>query len=226
MDSQGALFVDDGLCVEPIRAKEAYPYLLNIHYAGRIPSISYAYGLYVGGELCGVVTYGKPPAAPQRTGVCGKHFADRVLELNRLCLLYNRKNEASQIVSRSLKMLPRPSIVISYADPSEGHEGYIYQATNFIYCGLTEKRSEWKIKGMEHLHSQTIADKFRHEDSPSKAIRAAHGDDFYLKDRPRKHRYIFFLGSKTEKKKMKEALNYKIKAYPKHITDKGRRELG
>lgn len=213
---QPDFFTPDGFAVERIASNLAHPFLLDIHYAGRIPSISYCYGLWREGVLAGVVTYGKPPAAPQRTGVCGVDMAGRVLELNRLCLLDNRKNEASSLVGASLRLLPRPSIVISYADPDQGHVGYIYQATNFIYCGLTEKRSEWKIKGQEHLHSQTIADRYRGHKKPSEAIRAEHGDDFYLKDRPRKHRYIYFTGSKRERREMHKLLRYEVKAYPKH----------
>ena len=42
--------------------------------------------------------------------------------------------------------------------------------------------------------------------------------DYYklaVRDRPQKHRYIYFTGSKTEKKILKKALNYKIQPYPK-----------
>ena len=210
-------FLDDDLelSVRPINNKDAHDLILNVHYAGRLPSISYAFGLFRGGYNVGIVTYGKPPAAPQRSGVCGKDRAPIVLELNRLCLRDNLKNEASRLVAASLKLLPKPSVIISYADPEQGHVGYIYQATNFIYTGMTAKRSEWKIKGMEHLHSQTIADKYRHHDKPSDAIRAEHGDNFYLKDRPRKHRYVYFTGSKTERKQLMKELRYGIEEYPK-----------
>lgn len=204
-----------GTEVVQVDPKVSYNLLLNTHYAGRIPSISFCFGLYVEGELAGVVSYGKPPAATQRSGLLGPEMADRVLELNRLCLVHNRKNEASSLVGASLRLLPKPLAILSYADPEQGHEGYIYQATNFIYCGLTAKRKEWKIKGMEHLHSQTIADKFRGHKKPSQAIREAYGDDFYLKERPRKHRYVYFTGSKTERKRMRKALKYKIEKYPK-----------
>jgi hypothetical protein len=35
-------------------------WILNIHYAKRMPSISYAYGLYRWGEMVGMVSYGTP----------------------------------------------------------------------------------------------------------------------------------------------------------------------
>ena len=40
-------------------------------------------------------------------------------------------------------------------------------------------------------------------------------DKFERVRRPRKHRYIMFLGSKTQKKNMLSNLKYEIKPYPK-----------
>ena len=97
--------------VEPIEGYVTYPLLLNVHYARRIPSISYAFGLYVNGNLDGVITYGTPASATLRDGIAGAAMADRVIELNRLCLVHNRRNEASRLIAASLGALPRPSIV-------------------------------------------------------------------------------------------------------------------
>jgi hypothetical protein len=201
--------------VEPINNKDSYPFLLNVHYAGRIPSISYAFGLFDSDKLIGVCTYGTPASAPLKRGVCGGRFKHQVIELNRLCLLDNKPNQASFLVSKSLSMIPKPKIVVSYADISQGHTGIVYQAANFIYCGLSAKRTDWKVKGKEHLHGQTIADEFRGVKNRAQAMRDKYGDDFYLAERPRKHRYIYFLGSKTQKKHYKNALKYKIEEYPK-----------
>lgn len=195
--------------------KDTYPFLLEIHYAKRIPSISYAYGLYRDGDLVGVITYGTPFSSPLRNGVCGKENAQYVLELNRLCLKDNLKNEASILIGKSLKLLPKPTVIISFADSSQGHVGTVYQATNFIYTGLSAKRTDWKIKGKEHLHSQTIADEFRGQKDRVKLMREKYGDDFYLAERPRKHRYIFINGDKRFKKMILKALKYPIEDYPK-----------
>lgn len=214
--TQGEMFTPDiGVTVRPIKTFEAYPFLLEIHYAKRIPSITYAYGLFNDGEIVGVVTYGTPSSSPLRSGVCGQEYAGIVLELNRLCLLHNKKNDASRLVSGSLKMLPKPSIVISFADTEQGHIGYVYQACNFIYTGPSAKRTDWKIKGLEHLHGQSIADEFRGSENRSEAMRAKYGDRFYLKQRSTKHRYVALLGSKTQKKMMNKALKYPVCAYPK-----------
>jgi len=200
--------------VEKIKREECEDYILNIHYAKRWPSITYAYGLFEGNELVGVVTYGTPPSAPLRRGIAGDEYISDILELNRLCLKYNRKNEASFLVGNSLKLLPTKKIVVSFADTSQSHKGIVYQATNFIYTGLSAKRTDWALKGKEHLHGQTIADEFRGIKNRAKAMREKYGDDFYLNPRPRKHRYIYIVGDKRYKRDVKKALKYKVCPYP------------
>tara|TARA_R110000851_G_scaffold307074_1_gene465530 strand:+ start:382 stop:1038 length:657 start_codon:yes stop_codon:yes gene_type:complete len=201
--------------VKAVKRSDCEHYILKVHYAKRWPSISYAFGLYLGSNLCGIVTYGTPPSSTLKKGIAGEENKGDVLELNRLCLLNNKKNEASILIGRSLKMLPQGKIIVSFADTEQGHTGCVYQATNFIYCGLSAKRTDWKVKGKEHLHGQTIADEFRGVKNRAKAMRDKYGDDFYLKPRSRKHRYIFIVGSKTYKKKIKKALKYKVADYPK-----------
>jgi hypothetical protein len=139
--------------------------------------------------LVGVCTYGTPPSAPLRKGIAGEKHKSEILELNRLVLSDNLKNEAS----------------------------------NFLYTGLSAKRTDWKIRGKEHLHGVTVADEFRHIPGPGRAkmLREKYGDDFYLKPRPRKHRYLYILGSKSYKKSILSDMKYKIKDYPKHDVSDG-----
>lgn len=165
--------------IKCISAKEAKPWLLNRHYAKRLCPISYTFGAYLEGRLVGIVTYGTPASSPLRIGICGKAWADKVLELNRLCC-ENDSNIASQLVGRSLRLLPKPSVVVSYADTAQGHVGYVYQATNFLYTGLSAKRTDWKVKGKEHLHGATIADESRGQENRAQWMREKYGDAFYL----------------------------------------------
>ena len=194
--------------LEAIPGHEAHRYLLDGHYAKRLPSISYAWGLFRGPQMDGVVCYGTPASAPLRSGVCGPNMADRVLELNRLFLVENRKFDAGWLVAHSLRLLPRPSVVVSYADTSQGHVGTVYRATNWIYCGLSEKRTDWTIRGREHLHGHTIADEFRGSANRAQSMREKYGDDFFLRPRPRKHRFVFFVGSHKERREMRAQLRW------------------
>lgn len=205
--------------VKPVTREECEPFILGIHYARRWPSISFAYGLLKGEDLVGVVTYGSPPSSTLKRGLAGDDYKDFILELNRLCLRDNLKNEASILVSRSLKLLPPNKIIISFADTSQGHVGTVYQACNFTYHGLSAKRTDWKIRGKEHLHSYTIADEFRGVKNRSKAIRDKYGENFYLEPRPRKHRYVFITGSKKWRRKAFKAIRYEQQEYPQKSID-------
>jgi hypothetical protein len=201
--------------VLPIKNEETYPWLLQKHYAKRIPQIMFAFGLYEENQLVGVITYGIPASPALCMGICGKEYSDKVLELNRVCLLNNDKNQASFLVGNSIKLLPKPSIVVSYADTGKGHIGYVYQATNFLYTGLSANRVDWTVKGLEHKHSKTLSDGMTLE-----SIKEKYGDDFYYTERSRKHRYIYFHGNKTQKKQMNNLLKYGIEAYPKGNSQK------
>ena len=200
--------------VRRVSREDCAPFILDIHYARRWCSISHAFGLFEGDQLVGVVTYGTPPSAPLRKGVAGPEFESNVIELNRLCLKNNKKNEASMLVGRSLKLLKGDFIVVSFADTSKGHSGIVYQATNFSYHGLSAKRTDWKVRGKEHLHGQTIADEFRGQKGRAKLMRDKYGDDFYLAPRPRKHRYIRVVGDKRFRKAATKAIRYKMESHP------------
>lgn len=200
--------------VKRITRKDCEPFILGIHYAKRWPSISYAFGLFRDGVIVGCVTYGTPPSATLKVGVAGHDHKHQVLELNRLCLRDNLKNEASMLVGTSLKMIGGDWIIVSFADTEQGHKGKVYQACNFTYHGLSAKRTDWKVKGKEHLHGQTIADEFRGTKNRAQAMRDKYGDDFYLHPRPRKHRYIYVIGNKRFKRDIKRSIKYKQEQYP------------
>ena len=204
--------------VEKIKNQECKEWFLHKHYAKRIPSISYAFGLYQNNELVGICSYGRPVAHTLIKYAFNGHYLNNFLELNRLVINENLiKNSLSFFVSATLKKLPSPLVVVSYADTSLNHHGYIYQACNFIYTGLSAKRTDYKIKGLEHLHSASVMDHAGRGKEKGKILKLKeiYGENLYLKDRPRKHRYFYLIGTKNDKKEMIKNLAYKIEPYPK-----------
>lgn len=189
---------------------QARSWFLEKHYAHRIPSVSYAFGLYIDGILRGVVSYGTPASSTLLKGVCGEKHASKVIELNRLIIEDEcPKNSSSFLVGRSLRLLPKPSIIVSYADTSQGHVGYVYQACNFIYTGLSSPFRDPKVKGLEHQHHATYANGLSNDQ-----LKEKFGERLYFVNRPRKHRYIYFHGCTSEVYDM----NYKVLPYPKGET--------
>jgi hypothetical protein len=139
-------------------SKKDYTYWIkDLHYAKRMPSISFAYGLFINEKMSGVCTFGMPPSSTLSKSICGENYKHNVIELNRLITLDNLpKNTLSKFLSKSLKLLPKPKIVVSFADPNNYHTGYIYQATNFIYTGDSENQSQWVDKNDKEFHFRNI----------------------------------------------------------------------
>jgi len=177
-----------------------------------MPPITYAFGLFIRGKMEGICTFGTPVSHTLRTLFDGY----KLMELNRLVTNESvPKNSLSRLVSGSLRLMPKPLVVVSYADTSKGHHGYIYQATNWIYTGLSAEFKDYYIKGKEHLHNGTIMDMSRGQENRVQWLRDKFGYDLITIDRPRKHRYFYFLGSKNQRKDMTNKLPYKVEPYPK-----------
>lgn len=79
----------------------------------------------------------------------GGRYSDRVFELNRLCVSEGLpKNALSWFVGQTFKMLPSPLALVSFADSGQNHHGYIYQATNWIYTGLSTRFTDVMVKDL------------------------------------------------------------------------------
>lgn len=183
--------------------------VVDNHYLHRKCPCTFAFGLFIDEEIKGVVCYGTPSSAPLRSGICGKEEASNVIELTRLWICDSvGKNAESYLIGNTIPLVNK-EIIVSYAEIQQGHVGTVYQATNWIYTGLSAKRTNWAIEGIDK-HCQTIADKYT-----AKEIREIYGDRFSLIDRPRKHRYVYFNCSRTRKKQLLKKLRYGIEPYPK-----------
>lgn len=149
----------------------------------------------------GVVTYGIPASPPLCKGIAGEQNKDHVLELNRLAIKpgYNGENRASYLVSHSLKMLPKRTFVVSYADTGWTHVGYVYQACNFLYTGLSAKR----------------VDTYQPEGKHSRNYDKSNHSELHQTRNP-KHRYVYLVGDKRDRREMRGELKYPVyDKYPK-----------
>ena len=202
--------------VKSIDYQDCKEWFLKKHYLKRLPSISFCFGLYNFDNQIGVCSFGNAIPITMKRSICGIEYEHLVYELNRLIVNDGHdKNLTSYFVSQCLKKLPKPMIVVSYADKSQGHNGYIYQATNFKYLGLSHTQKDWKIKGMEDKHSRTLMDEFAFTENRIELLKQKYGDLLYQVQREPKHRYVYFLGSKTQIQKFVKALRYDIQPYPK-----------
>lgn len=179
------------------------------HYLHRKAPCSIAFGLFRGEELKGVICYGTPSSAPLRSGIAGPENAINVIELTRLWVCDSvPRNGESFLIGNTVRKAGK-EIVVSFAEIEQGHIGTVYQATNWIYTGLSAKRTNWTIDGVSK-HCQTLADKYTAEQ-----IRAKYGDRFSIRPRSRKHRYVFINAKGMRRDELTKALRYHPAPYPK-----------
>lgn len=187
-------------------------FVVKHHYLHRKCPCSMAFGLFdEQNRIKGVIVYGVPPSPTLLKGICGADEADNVYELNRLWVADDvQKNGESFLIGNSLKMIDK-EIVVSFADTKHGHVGYVYQATNFMYCGLSAKFKDPQVKGYEHMHHATFA----HGMTNKQVVEKFGAENVKFVERPRKHRYIMFVAKGKRKKELMSKLKYKTLPYPK-----------
>jgi hypothetical protein len=173
-----------------------------------------ALGFYYELKLNTVIIYGSSATARMKDSLPNPNY----MELTRLFSFdWVGKNMESYCIAQSFNYIrikhSNIKVLISFADPSVGHHGYIYQATNWLYCGLSDQTGGYTyFFDNKWQHPRTTVSKYgtrKHEEI------LKINPDIEFKRIPRKHRYLYFLGTKKEIKEMKNKLQYNILPYPK-----------
>jgi hypothetical protein len=199
--------------VKSIDSSVTYEWLLKKHYAKSIPNIIYAFGLFDENLIIqGVCCYGTP-ANNHNNNV--EQF--KQIELVRLVINDDMpKNTLSFFLAKTLKFLPSPLSIISYADAGKNHHGYIYQATNWIYTGLGGGVDFYINEEKKEIHSRIMSDyRLKYPDKSRSEI--AEMLKWKKIKGTFKHRYYYFIGNKRDKKLWTSIIKEKfgIKCYPK-----------
>ena len=127
------------------------------HYSKSMPAGKQVrIGVWEGRLFTGVVCFSW--GANNHIGSPYKLAQTEICELVRIAL--NRhESSVSRIVSVALKMLKRQSsglrLVVSYADPEQGHIGAVYQAGNWIYVGSSQPQKHSVLNG-KLVHKRTV----------------------------------------------------------------------
>jgi hypothetical protein len=127
-----------------------------------------------------------------------------------LCRVALKKHSTpvSRIVSIAMKMLRKQSpglrLIVSYADTERDHHGGIYQAMNWLYCGLSNSADEYLVHG-KRMHGRSMRSTY-----------GTHlGKDFIIKiEGSRKHRYLYPLDDT-----MRKQIAPLSKPYPKRADE-------
>lgn len=208
--------IGDLYYIKEIDKKVAQETHIREHYLHRRASCSYSYGLFERGtdNIVGVILYGVPASRTVQKGICGNEYANLVGELTRLWTQDGTpKNVESFLIGNTIKMQGF-KILVSYAECRQGHVGYVYQATNWLYVGLTDKHVVWYLDGQESTkHNRHMYSELGGTNKAKEVL----GDRMVRAYRPRKYRYVYFNCNKRDRRVFLRELRYPILPYPKSV---------
>lgn len=161
------------------------------HYSRRMPNGKLVkIGVWEDGRFVGAIIFG--------LGATRHLVSPYGLEPHEGCELVrvaldHHKTKVSRILAIALRMLRRKcpglKLVISYADPSEGHVGSIYKANGWIYLGKTP-RDRYPVLDGRIAHPRTLSCRI-------KAGKVKSRSDVEYVAKPGKHRYAMPLDPST-----------------------------
>lgn len=187
-------------------------FIIEHHYSHGCHNGPMTWGLFEGDELIGVIAFATPSSENVRASVFGPEQKHRVTELHRLVILdVTPKNVESWFITRALKELSRekPHLwgVLSFADSTEGHIGTIYQASNALYCGMTAPSTFYRDQTGRLRHPRQNGVNITQSDARDRG--------WVAEKRQAKHRYLFLVGSRTNKEYARNWLWLDTHPYPK-----------
>lgn len=199
-----------GLRVEFCDYPAAKHACLNWHYSKSMPVGSIVkVGAWEDGQFIGVVLFAH--GATQQIGSPYGLTQFECIELVRVALTAHEA-PVTQIVAAAIRLLKRQSpdlkLIVSYADPEQGHHGGIYQAGNWIYQGRADANSAIRINGRVR-HRRTLNSVYGTSDV---ARLNAMGIKAEMVHQPGKHKYLYPLT-----KKIAKAVQLLACPYPKSV---------
>lgn len=206
----------NGYAVNLLPADRAKNYIRAYHYAkGSHGGPSPCYGLFEKQKLIGVIMFAVSCSEAVRASVFGPGSESEVTELHRLHILdVTPKNAESWFIGQALRRLqadrPQVRAVLSFADPTAGHTGVIYRATNFLYCGRTRARWFYLDQAGRLRHPRQNGVNVSREEATRRGWQPVR--------REGKYRYVQLVGDRRQRRLARRRLCLSTQPYPVHIT--------
>lgn len=234
----------DKVSVRLITKNIAKDMIVKYHYSHAWTACRYALGVFYeseeaefvesGERLIGVMIYGFPVGAKAATSICEGMTKDNALELTRLFIHDGYgSNIESYALGQSFQWLKENDknikLLISYSDTEQLHLGKIYQATNWLYQGVSSDIALMPNYGIslqsnpyKWIHSRTVFSMYgsNNLEHLKREVGKDGYSEFWRRTEPDKHRYIQILSeNKREKRDLMKRLKHKLKPYPSNAAE-------
>jgi hypothetical protein len=199
------------MVVARVHTRDVDEFCRRYHYTATGGNMMWRWGLWHGMTLLGVVSYNLPTRETCESVFGPEHF-DKIWHMGRLAMAESAPpNSESRLIGGSLRAIrqehPETWGILTYAATDAGHIGYVYQATNAIYTGT----------GGDSFYYTDPAGKRRSTFLDGRAVPKKWAADLGWIASPSspKHRYLYVLGNKTERRQRMKLLRLPALPYPK-----------
>ena len=184
------------------------------HYSHSVPCPPHVrFGVWEDGRFVGVVLYARG-ASGNLLKPYGLQNTEGA-ELARVALR-DHVSPVTRMVAITLKMLRRQCpglrLIVSFADPAQGHVGGIYQGGNWIYAGQSASANAYIDKTGRQWHERMVSERGWNYVFGQKRKVVKASDCTRIKQ-PGKHRYLMPLDNA-----MRQQVEALRKPYPKATT--------
>lgn len=202
------------MVVAPVGTADVQEFARRYHYTETGGNMTWRWGLWDGPVLHGVVAYNLPTRTACESVFGADYGPNHVWHMGRLILSdESPRNSESRLIGWSLREIRRdyPHVwaVLTYAATDANHIGYVYQATNALYTGVGGE-SWYYVDKQGRRHGTHHGG---HRVHPDRA--AAMG--WSRVEGGVKHRYVYILGSKSQRRQRTALLRFPVLPYPKKI---------
>jgi hypothetical protein len=211
------------LLVAPCSHAAATHAVMTWHYSHAMPAPPYVrFGVWESGSFVGAVIFGRGASSH----LMEPYGLDKTqgAELVRVALRAHHA-PVSQIVSAAVAQLKRSSpglrLLVSFADPVQGHRGGIYQAMGWIYTGQSSASVAYRDPATGRLYHNRVVSKTGLKVQYGTVKRCHKTDDLEPVRLPGKHRYLLPLD-----KGMRRQIVKLSKPYPRGRSVNGDAPVG
>ena len=208
-----------GCYIDWISKDVAKEIILQYEWLGTMGKAEYCVGLFSPQqEPLGVACFGQANGTKSHH-ICGEEHSKQAICLERgTCVHYAHEHAGSFLVANACKWIAKHTqyrIFFAYSDWEAGEIGTIYQACNWIYQGISPGRSQnyrmmiEDLETGEHFSTRTARNRGLYMPqlrSDPRYVLRKHND---------KGRYVWFEGTKKEKKYFRRKMKHPQQPYPK-----------
>lgn len=202
------------MTVGPVSTADVQEFARRYHYTGVGNNANWRWGLWHGPTLLGVVSYNLPTRSVCAS-VFGEDHLHQIWHMGRLAMAESApRNSESRLIGGSLRAIQREYpdawAVLTYAATDAGHIGYVYQATNAIYTGTG---------GDPFFYIDADGNRRgTHLDGHGVTLERAAALGWTRQKGSPKHRYVYVLGNRAERRQRLNLLKLPRLPYPKAAT--------